>query len=135
MKIDDLDTKDRISIINITKEVEEEVRRSGVQEGLVNVYTRHTTTAIVINEDEEGLSKDFIAILQRLIPDDIFNYRHNMIDNNASAHIRSIFLSSEVTIPIKDGRLWLGHWQSIFFVELDGPRTRSFAITIIRSTA
>lgn len=133
MKIVDLDTKDRINIINITKKIEEEVRDSGILNGLVNVYTRHTTTAIVINEDEEGLSKDFIAILQRLIPDDIFNYRHNRIDNNASAHIRSIFLSPEVTIPIKDGRLWLGHWQSVFFVEMDGPRRRSFAITIVES--
>jgi len=133
MKIVDLDTKDRINIINITKKIEEEVRDSGILNGLVNVYTRHTTTAIVINEDEEGLSKDFIAILQRLIPDDIFNYRHNRIDNNASAHIRSIFLSPEVTIPIKDGRLWLGHWQSVFFVEMDGPRRRSFAITVVES--
>lgn len=130
MKIVDLDTKGRIDIVNITKEVEEEVKKSGIQEGLVNVYTRHTTTAIVINEDEEGLLKDLIQILQRLIPDDIFNYKHNKIDNNASAHIRSIFLSPEVTIPVKDGRLWLGHWQSVFFVELDGPRKRSFAITI-----
>jgi len=133
MKIADLDTKDRISIINITKEIEEEVNKSGVQEGLVNVYTRHTTTAIVINEDEEGLLKDFITSLQRVIPEDLLNYRHNRIDNNASAHIRSIFLSPEVAIPIHDGRLWLGHWQSVFFIELDGPKKRSFAITILNA--
>jgi secondary thiamine-phosphate synthase enzyme len=131
MKIVEIKTDHKMEFVNITEDVKREVERSGVREGLVNVYTRHTTASIVINEDEEGLLKDFIASLQRIVPDDIYNYLHNRIDDNASSHIRSLILSPEVSVPITDGKLWLGTWQSIFFLELDGPRRRSFAITVM----
>jgi len=131
MKTVEIKTDHKMEFIDITEDVKREVERSGVREGLVNVYTRHTTASIVINEDEEGLLKDFLASLQRIVPDDIYNYLHNRIDNNASGHIRSLMLSPEVSVPIKEGKLWLGTWQSIFFLELDGPRRRSFAITVL----
>jgi secondary thiamine-phosphate synthase enzyme len=131
MKTVEIKTDHKMEFIDITEDVKREVERSGVREGLVNVYTRHTTASIVINEDEEGLLKDFLASLQRIVPDDIYNYLHNRIDNNASSHIRSLILSPEVSVPIKEGELWLGTWQSIFFLELDGPRRRSFAITVL----
>ena len=130
MKIVEIKTDHKMEFVNITEDVKREVKRSGVREGLVNVYTRHTTASIVINEDEEGLLKDFLASLQRIVPDDL-NYLHNRIDDNASSHIRSLILSPEVSVPITDGKLWLGTWQSIFFLELDGPRRRSFAITVM----
>ncbi len=131
MKIIEIKTDHKMEFVNITEDVKREVERSGVREGLVNVYTRHTTASIVINEDEEGLLKDFLASLQRIVPDDIYNYLHNRIDDNASSHIKSLILSPEVSVPITDGKLWLGTWQSIFFLELDGPRRRSFAITVM----
>ena len=131
MKTVEIKTDHKMEFIDITEDVKREVERSGVREGLVNVYTRHTTASIVINEDEEGLLKDFLASLQRIVPDDIYNYLHNRIDNNASSHIRSLILSPEVSVPIKEGELWLGTWQSIFFLELDGPGGRSFAITVL----
>ena len=131
MKTVEIKTDHKMELVDITEEVRREVERSGVGEGLVNVYTRHTTASIVINEDEEGLLKDFLASLQRIVPDDIYNYLHNRIDNNASSHIRSLILSPGVCIPITAGGPWLGTWQSIFFLELDGPRRRSFAITIL----
>ena len=131
MKTVEIKTDHKMEFVDITEDVKREVERSGVREGLVNVYTRHTTASIVINEDEEGLLKDFLASLQRIVPDDIYNYLHDRIDNNASGHIRSLILSPEVSVPIKEGKLWLGTWQSIFFLELDGPRRRSFAITVL----
>ena len=131
MKTVEIKTDHKMEFVDITEDVKREVERSGVREGLVNVYTRHTTASIVINEDEEGLLKDFLASLQRIVPDDIYNYLHDRIDNNASGHIRSLILSPEVSVPIEEGKLWLGTWQSIFFLELDGPRRRSFAITVL----
>ena len=131
MKTVEIKTDHKMEFVDITEDVKKEVERSGVREGLVNVYTRHTTASIVINEDEEGLLKDFLASLQRIVPDDIYNYLHDRIDNNASGHIRSLILSPEVSVPIEGGKLWLGTWQSIFFLELDGPRRRSFAITVL----
>jgi secondary thiamine-phosphate synthase enzyme len=131
MKTVEIKTDHKMEFVDITEDVKREVERSSVREGLANVYTRHTTASIVINEDEEGLLKDFLASLQRIVPDDIYNYLHNRIDNNASSHIRSLILSPEVSVPIKEGKLWLGTWQSIFFLELDGPRRRSFAITVL----
>ena len=131
MKTVEIKTDHKMEFVDITEDVKREVERSGVREGLVNVYTRHTTASIVINEDEEGLLKDFLASLQRIVPDDIYNYLHDRLDNNASSHIRSLILSPEVSVPIEEGKLWLGTWQSIFFLELDGPRRRSFAITVL----
>ena len=130
MKTVEIKTDHKMEFVNITEDVKKEVERLGVREGLVNVYTRHTTASIVINEDEEGLLRDFLASLQRIVPDDA-NYLHNRIDDNASSHIRSLILSPDVSVPITDGKLWLGTWQSIFFLELDGPRKRNFAITVM----
>lgn len=126
----ELKTNERVGILDITPEVTYILEKSGMKNGLVNIYSRHSTSGIVINENETGLVEDFKDMLMDLIPSDK-NYKHNKIDNNADSHVRSFFIGNSQTIPLDRGRLDLGTWQSIFFVELDGPRSRKIAVTVI----
>lgn len=129
IEIFELKTHNRMDIINITSEIQYIIEKHGIKTGLVNIYSKHSTSGIVINEDEPGLLKDFKNILEILIPSNK-NYKHDIIDNNADSHIRSFLIGNSETIPY-NGKLELGTWQSIFFVELDGPRTRHITVTII----
>lgn len=116
------------AIITILNEINEEDK---ISNGIVNIFTKHSTSAIVINENEKGLLKDFEKVLKDIIYEKD-NYKHDFIDNNASSHIRAFFLGPSENVPIVDGRLGLGTWQSIFFIELDGPRTnRTVDLTFI----
>lgn len=123
-------TSKRVEIIDITSEVQKEVESSGVKDGIAVVYTQHTTTAIIINENETGLKEDIVFVLDKLIPRGA-GYMHDEIDNNADSHIRAIFLGNSVVVPIVNGKLALGTWQRIMFVELDGPRTRRVIVKAI----
>jgi secondary thiamine-phosphate synthase enzyme len=125
-----LATNKRIELKNITREVAQAVERAKIKRGIVNIFTPHTTTAIIINEGEMGLLKDFEAVLQSLIPSGK-GYLHDLIDSNADSHLRAIILGSSITIPIQNGNIALGSWQSIFFVELDGPRERTIRVSVI----
>lgn len=116
-----LNTSKAIEIINITNRIQEIIEKSGVDDALVNISTRHTTSAILINEDEKGLKKDLVSLLDKIVPND--SYEHDLIDNNARSHLMSLLLSSNQTLPVVGGRINLGTWQSIFFLELDGPRS------------
>ena len=103
----------------------------GFGNGIVNIFTRHSTSAICINENEKGLLADFEKALKDIVKEKD-NYRHDFIDNNAASHIRAFLLGSSESIPIVDGRLGLGTWQSVFFIELDGPRSnRTVELTFI----
>lgn len=128
----DIQTTDRIELIDITDRVRGLVEESGITDGICVISTRHTTCSIIINENERGLRTDILRILEKLIPQDQ-NYAHDRIDNNAHSHLRAILLGMNEIIPIEDGHLVLGTWQSIFFVELDGPRKRSVNIKILES--
>lgn len=123
-------TNNRVEIINITHKVGETLRVSGIKNGLVVLFTRHTTTALTINEDEHRLKKDILDLLNKLIPEDA-DYRHNEIDNNADAHLRSSLMQPFLIIPVINGSMQLGTWQSLFFLELDGPRSREVIVTIM----
>jgi len=123
-------TSKRVEVIDITSEVQKEVEKSGVKDGIAVVYTQHTTTAVIINENESGLKEDIVFVLDRLIPRGA-GYMHDMIDNNADAHLRAIFLGNSIVVPITNGKLDLGTWQRIMFVELDGPRTRKIIVKVI----
>ncbi len=125
-------TRENTELIDITGKVKEVVRsKSGdVDSGICVIFTRHTTTGIIINENETGLKSDILALLNELIPKGK-GYLHDRIDNNAHAHLRSVVLGSSVTIPIEKGGLTLGTWQSIFFVECDGPRRREVYVKVI----
>ncbi|WP_394326481.1 secondary thiamine-phosphate synthase enzyme YjbQ [Pyrococcus kukulkanii] len=124
-------TSKEVEIIDITEKVREIVRKSGVEDGIVVVFTRHTTAGIIINENESGLISDLEKTLEKLIPKGT-GYSHDRIDNNAHSHLRAIILGSSVVIPVENGRLALGTWQSVLFVELDGPRTREIYVKVCK---
>ncbi len=114
-----------IDIVDITQEVRSTLENSGLRQGTVTVLSRHTTACININEREPRLVQDMITFLKRLVPRD-GDYLHNLepIDgrDNAHSHLLGLFMNSTESIPFTEGLMLLGEWQSIFLVELDGPR-------------
>jgi len=115
-------------IVDILNEINEENKMGN---GIVNIFTKHSTSSIRVNENEKGLLMDFEKALKGVVKEKD-NYKHNFIDNNAASHIKAFFLGSSESIPIVEGRLDLGTWQSIFFIELDGPRSnRTVDLTFI----
>ncbi len=126
----ELKTKDRVELVDITQNINAALAESGIRKGIVSVYSRHSTSAIFINENESGLLADFIDLLESLIPSN-GNYRHNRIDNNADSHLRSFILGNSETIPFEGASMSLGTWQSVFFLDLDGPRNRRVTVTIM----
>lgn len=120
-----IQTTKPFEIIDITPEVTTALASSGLQQGQVTIISQHTTAFININEKEERLLEDMETWLKRLVPKD-GNYLHNLnpIDgrHNAHSHLLGLFMNSSETIPFSDGKLLLGEWQSLFFVELDGAR-------------
>jgi secondary thiamine-phosphate synthase enzyme len=135
-----LRTETRQQFIEITELVAERVRRSGVVSGLVSIQSRHTTTAVMINEDEPLLLGDMERLLDRLVPPDL-RYDHDDLARrvdvppderaNGAAHCRSLLLGSTQMVHVVGGTLALGRWQRIFLVELDGPRPRTLSILVM----
>ena len=123
-----LNTNRNFEIIDITSDINELI---DIEEGIVSIFSKHSTSAIVVNENESGLLRDFELTLDNLITDE-FSYSHDRIDNNARSHLKSFLLSSSECLPIKNSKLDLGTWQSVFFVELDGPRAnRTVILTMV----
>ncbi len=108
------------------------VGQSGIENGICVISTRHTTSGIIVTENERGLKRDILEMLEALVPEDK-NYAHNQIDSNAHSHLRAVLLGMSESVPIENGHLVLGTWQSIFLVELDGPRSRTVNVKIISS--
>ena len=126
-----INSSKRTEIRDITLEVQSAIDKSKVNNGIINIFSKHSTSAIVINENEKGLLSDFERILKDIVPNDN-SYQHDMIDNNADSHLRSFFIGSSQSIPINNKKLAIGTWQSVFFIELDGPRnSRIIELTII----
>lgn len=132
-------TAAEIDVQNITATVEELLQQTVIRNGFVIVTSRHTTTAITLNEDESRLSEDLKAFFARLVPKDA-PYLHNDIHlrdcppdepQNAHSHIAAMLLGSSEVIPLIDGKLGLGTWQALLLVELDGPRNRTISVQII----
>jgi secondary thiamine-phosphate synthase enzyme len=122
-------TTDRTQMIDITAEVRAAVRESGIENGLVHVFSMHTTAAVTINENADpDVTTDMLAFINKVIPwDDHFKH----MEGNSAAHIKvSLFGPSEI-IPLEKGSLVLGTWQGIYFCEFDGPRTRRVHITVM----
>ena len=127
----EIKTKGSTELIDITSKVNEIVRsNSSAESGICMIFTRHTTTGIIINENESGLKSDILRLLDELIPRGK-GYLHDRIDRNAHSHLRAVVLGSSVTVPIERGDLALGTWQSIFFVECDGPRRREVYVKVL----
>ncbi|OYT52938.1 MAG: hypothetical protein B6U72_07145 [Candidatus Altiarchaeales archaeon ex4484_2] len=123
-------TRKKTEFLDITREIRDLLAGEGIKEGVMVLYTRHTTTGLTINENEEGLVADMEHILEKLVPP--ADYRHDRVDNNADSHLRSLILGQHLVIPFSNNILDLGSWQRIFFVELDGPRTRNIIVKAIR---
>lgn len=125
-----VETRERTEVVDVTGLVEGAVRTSGVHEGVAVVQTPHTTTAVVINEREGRLMQDLLDWAARMAPDGA-GYRHDGTDGNAHAHLRGIMMGASVSVPVTEGRLALGTWQSVLFVELDGPRSRRLNVQVL----
>ena len=126
------ETKHRREFINITKDVDQCVKASGIQEGLVSVNPMHITASVFINDDETGLHQDFETFLEKMAPEKPYNqYHHNGYEDNADAHIKRTIMGREVVVAITRGRLDLGPWEQIFYGEFDGKRKKRVLVKII----
>lgn len=123
-----INTSKNFEIIDITSQINNLI---DINDGIISIFSKHSTSAIVVNENESGLLKDIQFTLDNIITDK-YSYSHDKIDNNARSHLKSFLLSSSECLPIKNGKLDLGTWQSVFFVELDGPRAgRTVTVTMV----
>lgn len=123
----------RRAFVNITREVQEAVRESGVREGLVLVNAMHITASVFINDDESGLHHDYEKWLEGLAPHEpIGQYRHNDTgEDNADAHLKRQVMGREVVVAITNGKLDFGPWEQIFYGEFDGRRRKRALIKVI----
>ena len=125
-------TKSRQEFINITPQVEEVVKKSGVKEGLCLVNAMHITASVFINDDEEGLHQDFSRWLEELAPYTKGKYKHNLTgEDNADAHLKRTIMGRGVTVAITNGKLDFGPWEQIFYGEFDGQRRKRVLVKII----
>ncbi|MGB3112634.1 MAG: secondary thiamine-phosphate synthase enzyme YjbQ [Candidatus Omnitrophota bacterium] len=125
-------TPHRRDYINITSQVEEIVRKSGVKEGLCLVNAMHITASVYINDDEPGLIEDFDDWLEELAPHDpVDHYRHNIGEDNGDAHLKRQVMGREVVVAITGGNLDFGPWEQIFYGEFDGRRRKRVLVKVI----
>ncbi|RBI64512.1 YjbQ family protein [halophilic archaeon] len=120
----EVETDERVEVVDVTDRVAERVPTDG---DTCTVFVPHTTAGVVVNENERRLLADLEDALADLVPED-GDYGHDELDGNADAHLRSMLLGEHVTVPVEDGDLALGTWQSILFVECDGPRSRRLRV-------
>jgi secondary thiamine-phosphate synthase enzyme len=125
----DVRTSRRDELIDITRPVQEAVAEAGVRNGTVTVYVPHTTAGVTINENADpDVIHDVLAALDKAVPWRQGFYRHG--EGNSAAHVKSSLVGCQTTVPIVEGRMTLGTWQSVFFCEFDGPRTRHVLVTV-----
>jgi len=122
-----IETHDRSEVLDVTDAVTEALPERA--NGVATVFVQHTTAGVTVNEAESRLLGDLAAALEQLVPDT--GWAHDEIDDNADGHIRALLVGPSVTVPVSDGRLDLGTWQSVLLVECDGPRTRELQIEVI----
>ena len=125
-----MSTKNRTEVVDVTANIEEIVRRSGITNGVCVVHTVHSTVAVIVNEHEAGLVKDIVKKVQQDFQRGA-GWLHDRVDNNADAHLASSYIGPTRMFPVREGRLVRGPWQNIFLLELDGPRTRKIMVEII----
>ena len=122
----------RRGFVNITPQVEDCLRESGVQEGLVLVNAMHITASVFINDDERGLLGDFEKWLEKLAPHEpVSQYAHNTGEDNADAHLKRSVMGREVVAAVTKGKLDFGPWEQIFYGEFDGMRDKRVLVKII----
>ena len=123
-------TKRRRELINITSTIEEHIRKSNIRNGITLIFLPHATAALISNEDEPLIRKDYMETFEKLAPEK-YSYEHNKIDNNADSHILSMIFKQYHIYPIIDGEIKRGTWQELMLAEFDGPRTRKIVIVAI----
>ncbi|MFC1793095.1 secondary thiamine-phosphate synthase enzyme YjbQ [Planctomycetota bacterium] len=125
-------TTSRRQYINITPEVEECLRESGIKEGFVLCNAMHITASVFINDDESGLHSDFEVWLEKLAPEKPHSqYQHNGFEDNADAHLKRSVMGREVVVAVTGGKLDFGPWEQIFYGEFDGKRKKRILVKII----
>ncbi|MDP8201670.1 MAG: secondary thiamine-phosphate synthase enzyme YjbQ [Candidatus Tenebribacter burtonii] len=125
-------TTQRRELINISPDVKNCLRESGIKEGLCLVNAMHITASVFINDDEPGLHNDFEKWLEKLAPEKPYSqYQHNGFEDNADAHLKRTVMGREVIVAITDGKLDFGHWEQIFYGEFDGMRKKRVLVKII----
>jgi secondary thiamine-phosphate synthase enzyme len=122
-------THTREELVDVTGQVQRAVEASGVRHGLCQVYSPHTTCGVTVQEGwDPAVAGDAVAVLARLVPRDAF-YAH--AEGNSDAHVKTMLVGTEKTLPITEGRLRLGRWQAVFLCEFDGPRQRELWVTVM----
>lgn len=134
-RIVDCTTEKKFQLINLTERVNEIAAGSGITQGMVNVQSLHTTTALFLNEWQEALLHDMRTLLEQIVgPRGAWRHDDPAYSDcerkNAASHLRSLLLGQSLSLQVRNGRVLLGAWQSIIFAELDGPRTRSLSVQV-----
>ncbi len=124
-------TKNRKELVNITGDVEKNVKASGVQEGFCLVSAMHITSGIWVNDEEQGLKEDIMELLETLAPFKPEYRHHRTGEDNADAHLKRTLMHHQVILPITKGRLDLGPWEQVFYAEFDGQRRKRVVVKII----
>jgi secondary thiamine-phosphate synthase enzyme len=126
-------TEDRVELIDITERVVDLVRASGIRDGIVSLWSMHTTLAVFMNESQQALHADIKRLLETMVARDA-DWMHNDPDHsdcdrfNADAHLRAMLLGHSLTLHVSAGDLVLGQWQRVLIAELDGPRSRTLRV-------
>ncbi len=124
----EIQTRNKVDLIDITNRVQDAIREQQVSEGVCFVYCPHTTAGIVLNENwDADVEKDLAMVLNKIVPDDL-PYRHG--EGNSPAHIKSVLVGSDHFIFIQNGQLQMGRWQGVFLAEFDGPRHRTVWVKV-----
>jgi secondary thiamine-phosphate synthase enzyme len=122
----------RRALLNITSQVEECLRESGIREGLLLCNAMHITASVFVNDDEPGLHRDIEEWLEGLAPEKPYSrYRHNGSEDNADAHLKRSVMGREVVVAVTEGRLDFGPWEQIFYGEFDGKRRKRVLVKIV----
>ncbi|MCH8272828.1 MAG: YjbQ family protein [Candidatus Marinimicrobia bacterium] len=122
-------TNSSTEMVNITSQVQNELKRAEIKSGICTVYVPHTTAGITINEGADpAVARDMVMELNKIVP---LQDEYAHAEGNSAAHIKSSLLGSSVQIPVEEGRLSLGTWQSVFLCEFDGPRNRRVIVKVI----
>lgn len=124
-------TAERRAIVHLTPTVREELRKSGIQEGLCLVSSMHLTASVIIQDHEAGLHEDIFAWLETLAPFRKDYKHHRTGEDNGDAHLKNLLTHLQVLVPVTQGELDLGPWQEIFYIEFDGQRRKRVVIKII----
>ena len=123
-----VETDARLTTVDITDRIAAAVP-DDLASGTCTAFVEHTTAGLVVQENERRLREDLESVLADLVPDE--GHAHDQLDGNADSHLRAALVGPDATIPVEDGDLALGTWQSVFLVECDGPRTRTVSVTTI----